>query len=923
MFNRAVCLVSLVTVFVTASTAQTLPPADQVLVKLRVVNDQFLRAWPNPGADIVTDRARPDNIWTRATYFEGLMALHKIAPDARYTDYAVRWANSHDWNLAYGSTTDRVADDQCCGQTYLDLYALDPRPERIVKIKTAIDNMVNSTKSDDWWWIDALQMAMPIFARFGVLTGDARYFDKMHALYTHTRSVEGGHGLYNPVEHLWWRDADFDPPYTEPNGANCYWSRGNGWVFAALARVLDVLPADSPHRAEYLQTFQDMAAALVPLQRSDGFWNVSLMDPDNYGGRELSGTAFFTYGMAWGINQGHLPRATYLPVVAQAWHALADLAVRPDGTLGYAQGSGKQPSDSQPVTYASEPNFDDFGTGAFLLAGSEVYRLANASVIDYIGFWRESSVRLSRTNGPAFFTGTPLGLVVRVRGTRLAHAFASPPTLVYPDGTSHPLAYQSEADEWSFYEGGTISASSQNKVERASAAHQGFTVAADAAPQSGSYTLVIGENSIRDLASGEPPPDMVYSGEWPSSADQARSLRFMTGPFVSRATGESFLTVTLTPASRPEHLIEGTTLLGTTANAPLLTLPPYALDLGPCAFAFDFRHRTLFRNDVNLGSLGSHVLVEAGARSRAVGLSLAVTEPTRSRGRLVNVSSRGLASAANPLIAGFVVSPGGPKMVLIRAVGPALQNFGVTGALSNPYLRVFNSNRTRAWQSDDWQSTPQYLALDSTGATTLLASYTNVRDPAAAATESGAFPLTPRSRDAALVVVLPPGNYTAQVTPSGTSAAGAALVEVYELTTTQTNPRLTNLSTRGTVSATETLTAGFVITGGSKRVLVRAVGPTLAAVGLPAATTLRDPKLAVFNAAGTQLAENDNWSDAPNSTAQVAFRASLGAFSLPAGSKDAETVLTLDPGAYTIRVSSGDGGSGTALAEVYSEPPGS
>lgn len=99
MFNRAVCLVLLVSAFVTASAAQTLPPADQVLVKLCVVNDQFLRAWPNPEADIVTDRARPSNIWTRATYFEGLMALHKIAPDPRYPAYAVRWAESHDWNL--------------------------------------------------------------------------------------------------------------------------------------------------------------------------------------------------------------------------------------------------------------------------------------------------------------------------------------------------------------------------------------------------------------------------------------------------------------------------------------------------------------------------------------------------------------------------------------------------------------------------------------------------------------------------------------------------------------------------------------------------------------------------------------------------------------------------------------------------------
>jgi unsaturated rhamnogalacturonyl hydrolase len=372
----------------TAAPAQDLPAPDAILATLRRVNDRFLAAYPDPGADLITDRARPSNIWTRATYFEGLMALHRVAPETRYVDYAVRWAASHQWDLAYGAADVRHADNQCCGQTYLDLYALDPQPERIAKIKAAIDSMVAGTKQDDWWWIDAIQMAMPVFARLGVLTGDARYFEKMHALFRHTMTVQGGRGLYNPAEKLWWRDADFDPPYQEPNGANCYWSRGNGWVFAGLARVLDVLPADATHRAEYVQIFQDMAAALVPLQRIDGYWNASLKDPDNYGGRELTGTAFFAYGMAWGIRQGFLPRAEYLPVVARAWRGLTGFAVRPDGSLGYVQGTGKQPSDGQPVTFDSVPNFDDFGTGAFLLAGTEVHRLSSVPAIDYIGIFK-------------------------------------------------------------------------------------------------------------------------------------------------------------------------------------------------------------------------------------------------------------------------------------------------------------------------------------------------------------------------------------------------------------------------------------------------------------------------------------------------------------------------------------------------------
>lgn len=893
---------------VAGASAQTLPSSEQVLTKLRQVNDQFLRTWPDPAPDIVTDRARPSNIWTRATYFEGLMALHKIAPEARYTAYAVRWAESHDWNLAYGSTNDRVADDQCCGQTYLDLYALDPRPERLAKIKTAIDNMVNSTKRDDWWWIDALQMAMPLFARLGVITGDPRYFTAMHELYSHTRSVQGGNGLYNPVEHLWWRDADFDPPYTEPNGANCYWARGNGWVLAALVRVLDVLPANAPQRAEYIRTFQDMATALVPLQRADGFWNVSLMDPDNYGGRELTGTAFFAYGLTWGIRHGHLPRAAYLPVVAKSWRALADLAVRPDGTLGYVQGSGKQPSDSQPVTYDSAPNFDDFGTGAFLLAGSEVYQLANTPSVDTLSL--RTVIEYLQTDATIVATPTANACRVeaRVRGTALAAAAASsPPHLVFPDGiTTRPLLFDSSTTDLHW----TYAASS--------------TTSLTAACPVGSYIFRLNDISYPRLPIAaldcpplQPPPRTASAtGTWSAGnllLDPASNATLVAnGP-----PGGGLATYTIEGADLRFSVAKFNSPDGRPAT---LSLPPWTLAPGNT-----YQVRLDFDDDwlpVVRPNPSDPLYLESGIR-RTTSFQIVAAAPTHTREKLINVSSRGLASADDPLIAGFVISPGGPKMVLIRAVGPSLQSLGVTGALANPFLRVFNANRTRAWQCDDWQNTPQYLALTATGATTLLASYTNVRDAALAAREAGAFPLTARSRDSALVLVLPPGNYTAQVTPSPNSAAGTALVEVYELTTTQTNPRLTNLSTRGTVSATDSLTAGFVVTGGPTRVLLRAIGPMLAAVGLPSSTVLRDPKLAVFNSAGVQLAQNDNWSDSPNATDQATFRASLGAFALSPGSKDAETMLTLSPGAYTILVTSADGTAGTALVEVYTEPPGS
>jgi rhamnogalacturonyl hydrolase YesR len=356
------------------AVAQQLPAPEAVLAKMRVANQHFMKEWPDPGKSIVTNRERPSNIWTRGVYYEGLMAMHAIDKNPAYYDYAVKWGESHQWGLRSGPRT-RNADDQCCGQTYIELYLIDPKPERIRDIKASMDAMVASTREDDWNWIDAIQMAMPVFAKLGVLTKDPKYWEKAHAIYSYTKNKHGGNGLYNPEDKLWWRDRDFVPPYKEPNGEDCYWSRGNGWVFGAMVRVLEVLPADAPHRAEYEQMIKDMAEALAKVQREDGFWNCSLHDPKNFGGKETSGTALFTYGMAWGIRQGLLPGDKYRPIVAKAWNAMATEAVHPNGFLGYVQGTGKEPKDGQPTTYDNRPDFDDYGLGCFLLAGSEVYRL--------------------------------------------------------------------------------------------------------------------------------------------------------------------------------------------------------------------------------------------------------------------------------------------------------------------------------------------------------------------------------------------------------------------------------------------------------------------------------------------------------------------------------------------------------------------
>ena len=305
-------LVSAALAFAAPLAAQELPKADAVLAKMRVANAHFVAEWPDVGKPIVTNRERPSNIWTRAVYYEGLMALYAVDPDTHYYDYAVKWAEFHKWSMRSGPRT-RNADDQCCAQTYIDLYRLAPDVGRIHGIVESADAMIASGGDGDWNWIDAMQMAMPVFAKLGALTNNDRYFEKAHALYTFMKTQHGGHGLYSPADKLWWRDKDFVPPFKTPNGRQCYWSRGNGWVLAALVRVLDELPANAPHRAEYEQTLKDMAGALVPRQRADGFWNCSLDDPNDFGGKETSGTALFTYGMAWGIRHKLLDEKTYGP----------------------------------------------------------------------------------------------------------------------------------------------------------------------------------------------------------------------------------------------------------------------------------------------------------------------------------------------------------------------------------------------------------------------------------------------------------------------------------------------------------------------------------------------------------------------------------------------------------------------------------
>jgi rhamnogalacturonyl hydrolase YesR len=216
-------------------------------------------------------------------------------------------------------------------------------------------------------------MAMPLYMQIANVTDDQKYRDHAMKMYRWTRNECGG-GLFNTKEGLWWRDADYVPPYKEKDGKNCYWSRGNGWVYAALIRCMNHLSPKSKEYKELKKDFLLMSKGLLSCQHEDGFWHVSLVSDAVYPDPEMTGTALFLYGMAWGLNNGILKSKDYRPACDKAWKALKS-CLHKDGFLGWNQGTGKDPSAGQPVTFTSMPDFEDYGTGCYLLGLSEYYKL--------------------------------------------------------------------------------------------------------------------------------------------------------------------------------------------------------------------------------------------------------------------------------------------------------------------------------------------------------------------------------------------------------------------------------------------------------------------------------------------------------------------------------------------------------------------
>jgi unsaturated rhamnogalacturonyl hydrolase len=311
------------------------------------------------------ERAQPyfDQDWTFAALYTGFTAAAQALPEERYKNAMIGVGNKFAWKL--GPRLNH-ADDQAIGQMYLDLYRDSHDARMITPTRTQFDALMKSPDDPEkpiWWWCDALFMAPPVWARLYRATGDRSYLDYMDREWWITSRL-----LYDSEEHLYFRDATFLQKH-EANGKKLFWSRGNGWVMAGLARVLEEMPQDYPSRQKYVDQYRQMAARVASLQGADGLWRPGLLDADAYPLAEVSGSAFFVYSIAWGIDHGVLDRATYLPVVEKGWKGLTS-HIYVDGRLGSIQPIGAAPGDFKPSSSYV------YGVGAFLLAGSELNVLA-------------------------------------------------------------------------------------------------------------------------------------------------------------------------------------------------------------------------------------------------------------------------------------------------------------------------------------------------------------------------------------------------------------------------------------------------------------------------------------------------------------------------------------------------------------------
>mgnify|MGYP002622349062 FL=1 len=332
--------------------------------------------------------------WDNAAYFTGNMEAYKLTGKASYYQYSDQWCRHNNWKGAtsndkrnwkyktYGEGNDFVlfGDWQICFQTYIDMYQLVPADYKVERAKEVMSYECHMQDNKFWWWADALYMVMPVMTKMYRLTGDEMYLDKLYENFLWSDSL-----MWDGDAQLYYRDGKYIWPKvtTACDGGKSFWARGDGWVLAGLAKVLSDMPKDYRHRDIFVQRFRQLAEGVARCQQAEGYWSRSMLCEADAPGPETSGTAFFCYGLEWGVNHGYLSREKYGETIEKAWNYLYKTALQNDGTIGYVQPIGEKPDPTKIVDARSQA---PFGTGAWLLAACERVRYLDSQAKGVMSF---------------------------------------------------------------------------------------------------------------------------------------------------------------------------------------------------------------------------------------------------------------------------------------------------------------------------------------------------------------------------------------------------------------------------------------------------------------------------------------------------------------------------------------------------------
>lgn len=357
--------------FVVPNYGADLPDKEAVMAIMKRVADWQI-AHPNTGAE------HDDLDWTHAALYMGMLDWAELSEqqtgDDSYYQWLLRIGKRNQFQVGKWMYH---ADFIAVGQPFIDLYIKYGQKKMIAPVMARANWVVDNPSDlplsldygnletlDRWSWCDALFMAPPVYAKLYALTHDQRYLDFLNREYRATYDH-----LFDKEEHLFYRDRRYFE-MREANGQKVFWGRGNGWVLGGLVEILQALPQEEPSRHFYQALFVELATRVAGLQSPDGYWHASLLDPASYPSPETSATGFIVYALAYGVNQGLLQKAAFMPILLKGWKALTE-AVDADGKLGYVQPIG---ADPRKVTREMT---EVYGVGAFLLSGGQIYRLTD------------------------------------------------------------------------------------------------------------------------------------------------------------------------------------------------------------------------------------------------------------------------------------------------------------------------------------------------------------------------------------------------------------------------------------------------------------------------------------------------------------------------------------------------------------------